>query len=250
MAGWRLESHESIGSTSDTCIARARAGEPDGLAVLAARQTQGRGSRGRDWDSPTGNLHLSVLLRPPESARTVAQWALLAGVALAEAISGEGVARKITLKWPNDVLLGGKKLAGILLDSATDAGGKVAWLVIGMGANLATAPEIPGRATTALADHDLPPAPNQLAEEILARLDHWRQIRGRDGFAPVRAAWLARAQPIGTELSIKLTGRTLAGEFAGLGEDGSLLLRTGGEVRAFATGEVLLPDLHENPGRG
>ncbi len=218
--------------------------------MLAGRQTEGRGSRGRDWDSPTGNLHLSVLIRPSEPARTVGQWALLAGVALAEAIPGEGAVPHLTLKWPNDVLLGGKKLAGILLDSATGPNETVDWLVIGMGANLATAPVIPGRATAALADHISPPAPRHLADQILARLSHWRDMRARAGFAAVRAAWMARAQPLGTELSIKLTDRTLAGEFAGLAEDGSLLLRTEGAVRAFATGEVLLPALHENPGRG
>ena len=85
--GWRLQTHEVLASTSDFCRERAAAGEPEGFAALARRQTQGRGSRGREWESPVGNLFLSVLLRPAERARDAGQWSLLAGVALAEALA-------------------------------------------------------------------------------------------------------------------------------------------------------------------
>jgi BirA family biotin operon repressor/biotin-[acetyl-CoA-carboxylase] ligase len=238
---WRLDIHETLPSTSDRCRARAAEGEPEGLAVLARRQTQGRGSRGRDWQSPAGNLSLSVLLRPRERARDAAQWSLLAGVALAEALADhlpDPAAPR--LKWPNDVLLGGRKLAGILVDSSADADGMVEWLVIGLGVNLAVAPDVPGRAVACLADVAAPPSPERFAEALLARLDHWRHVRVTAGFAPIRAAWLARAPALGSGVTLRRGEELLGGNFAGLGEDGSLLLARDGSVRAFAAGEVLL----------
>jgi BirA family transcriptional regulator, biotin operon repressor / biotin---[acetyl-CoA-carboxylase] ligase len=125
---WRLRVHEVLPSTSDLCRSLAADGEPAGLAVLARRQTRGRGSRGRDWESPPGNLFLSVLLRPAGRARDAAQWSLLAGVALGEAFAAYlPDASMLRLKWPNDVLVGGKKIAGILVDSSADAAGMVGW---------------------------------------------------------------------------------------------------------------------------
>ncbi len=238
---WRLQLHEELPSTSDLCRTRAAAGAPAGLAVLAKRQTQGRGSRGREWESPAGNLYLSVLLRPKQPAREAAQWSLLAGVALAEALARWlPASATLQLKWPNDVLLGGAKLAGILIDSGADAAGDIDWLVIGMGANLAVAPDIPGRAVACLADLGLPPAPEQVARAVLDRIGHWQSVRERDGFAAVRAAWLARGPAPDAPIRFRLADRTLAGSFAGLGDDGSLRLQVGDRISAYAVGEVLL----------
>lgn len=237
---WRLQIHDVLGSTSDLCRARAAAGEPEGLAVLARQQTSGRGSRGRDWVSPPGNLYLSVLLRPAEPARDAAQWSLLAGVALAEAVAhhlpGSAALR---LKWPNDLLLDGGKLAGILVDSAAAPDGTLDWLVIGIGVNLTVAPDLPGRAVARLADHAPPPLPERFAGAVLGRLAHWRRVRARDGFAAIRAAWLARAPGFGTPVKLRRGNRDVGGLFAGLGDDGSLLLDSGGCVQAFDAGEVL-----------
>jgi BirA family transcriptional regulator, biotin operon repressor / biotin---[acetyl-CoA-carboxylase] ligase len=112
--------------------------------------------------------------------------------------------------------------------------------VIGMGANLAVAPDVPGRTVACLAHHVAPPPPERFAATLLARLDHWRAVRVAEGFAPIRAAWLVRAPEPGSAVTLRLGEQTLAGSFAGLGDDGSLLLAAGGRVRAFATGEVLL----------
>lgn len=237
---WRLQTFESVGSTSELCRAAAAEGEPEGLAILARQQTQGRGSRGRDWASPPGNLALSVLLRPLQSAREAAQWSLLAGVAVVDALAPLlPEAAALSLKWPNDVLLNGHKLGGILVDSAADAGGVLEWLVIGMGVNLAHAADVPGRATACIADVVPPPTPDVAAVAVLDTLARWCGVRQVDGFAPVRAAWLRRAPAIGTKVAFRLTDREFSGDFAGLGEDGSLLLRTDGRVRAFSTGEIL-----------
>ena len=237
--GWRLQVYEALGSTSDLCRTLAIAGEPGPLAILARRQTQGRGTQGRQWVSPPGNLFLSALLRSPEQARDVGQWSLLAGVALAEALLPllpDPAA--LRLKWPNDLLLDGAKLAGILVESSATACGALDWLVVGMGVNLATAPDLPDRPTAALAQVATPPPVESMARLVLGRLSHWRHIRLLEGFAPIRAAWLRHAPPIGAPLTLRSGGRAVGGSFAGLGRDGSLLLATGGRVHAFAAGEL------------
>lgn len=224
--GWRLRRFESLASTSDLCVSLAQAGEPARLATLAARQTHARGSRGRDWTTLPGNLALSVLLRPAGPATDAGHWALLAAVAMAESLPDPNLA----LKWPNDVMLDGMKLGGILIDTALDAAGRLDWLVIGFGANLGAAPD--GRAS-------LQGDPADIAATLLSRLDHWDRIRLTDGFAPIRRAWLDRGPPPGTHLTLRIGPHTIGGAFAGLDDDGALLLLAGGRVRAFPTGEIL-----------
>jgi BirA family biotin operon repressor/biotin-[acetyl-CoA-carboxylase] ligase len=241
---WRLRSYPSLDSTSDLCATLAAAGEPEGLAIMALRQTAGRGSRGRNWQSPVGNLYMSALLRPPGMLAEVGRWALLTAVALSDAVSAllpdTGL---VALKWPNDVLLDQRKVAGILLDATATQAGAIDWMVIGCGVNLAHAPDVPGRRTACVAEFAAPPTPKAMAAALLERLAHWRSVRALDGFDPVRSAWLARAQPVGTKVQLSYGGRLLGGTFAGLADDGSLLLATGGRVEAFATGEILLqPD--------
>ncbi len=238
---WRLTIHEVLPSTSDLCRSLAAQGEPEGYAALALQQTQGRGSRGRDWQSPVGNFYGSALLRPHEAARDAGQWSLLAGVALASALAPllpDPAA--MALKWPNDVLLGGAKLAGILVDSAAAADGTLEWLVIGAGVNLAVAPDVPGRAVAAVADVAPPPSPQAFAARFLAELDRWRRVRALHGFEPIRQAWLARAPQLGTPTTLRVGEQLLGGDFAGLSGDGALLLHTGSRIQAFSTGEVLL----------
>ena len=243
---WRLTVYESLPSTADLCRLGGEAGEPEGLAILARQQTAGRGTHGRPWAGAAGNLFLSALLRPGGPTREASQWSLLAGVALAEALSlhlpgemAEGGAA-LALKWPNDVLLHGRKVAGILAESAADGQGGLSWLSLGFGANLAVAPDVPDRPTACLAEVGRPPLPETLAWQVLEALARWSGVRARAGFAPVRAAFLARAPAEGTRLTLRLGDRTLGGAFAGLGEDGSLLLQAGGRVHAFAAGEVTI----------
>lgn len=237
---WRLDIHAALPSTSDLCAARAAAGEPGGLAILARRQTRGRGSRGRSWESPEGNLYFSALLRPGGDAAEAGRWALLAGVAVAEALLPHlPDSTALRLKWPNDVLLHGRKLGGILVDSALRPDRTLDWLVVGIGLNLAHVPALADRVPACLAEVAPPPAPETMAAAVLDRLAHWERVRAEAGFAPVRAAWLARAHPCGTQLSVRQGASAVQGRFAGLTEDGALLLDVGGSVRALPTGEVL-----------
>lgn len=236
--GWRLEVYATLPSTSDAAIARAEAGEAAGLAILAHRQTRARGSRGREWiEPPAGNLALSVLLRPAAPAAAIQQAVFRAGLALIEAMDPFASAGALTLKWPNDVLLYGRKLAGILVESAA-FDGRPAWLVIGFGANLAERPALlPGRGEAACLAEDggRVVAPVTLADRLLASLDRWMA----DAFADVRAAWIARAHPVGSPLIVD----GVAGEFAGLTASGALLFDDRSGRREVMTGEVFAPVL-------
>ena len=234
MSFWRLESYPELGSTSDEIVRRAKAGEPAGLAVLAFKQTAGRGSRGRAWSAPEGNLNLSVLLRPSRPAKEAGLFSLVAGIAVVEALSGVG-ARDLALKWPNDILHHGAKLAGILIDAAPQ-GQSLDWLAIGMGVNLRTAPEIPGRETVSLAAQGLEVTPLDAAQAILARLEAWAEAPA----AQVRQAWLTYGHKTGTPLAIAYAGQQINGLFAGLSATGELLLQREGRIETLNTGEILL----------
>jgi BirA family biotin operon repressor/biotin-[acetyl-CoA-carboxylase] ligase len=246
---WRLATYDILPSTSDLCVARAREGEADGFAVLALRQTAGRGSRGRTWQSAEGNLNLSVLLRPGGPAAEAGAWSLLAGVALIEALAAvwPGPQQQeaprdlgLSLKWPNDVLLRGRKIAGILLDSSATPEGTLAWLVIGLGANLAEAPRVFGRGTASLGEAGPAPWPGVAAKAVLERLAAWRRVRQEQGVAAIREAWLRHAHPLGSRMRLTGAAILVGGRFAGLTDQGHLLLETGGELRSFAAGEVSL----------
>ncbi len=227
--------HAALPSTSDRIAAAAEAGEPAGLAVIALQQTAGRGRSGRAWASPPGNLYCSMLLRPRGPAREAAQWSLLAGVALAEAATEiDPDPAALRLKWPNDLLRHGAKCAGILAESALDPDGRLAWLSLGIGVNLAHAPSLPDRPTTCLGSIEPPQA---FAARLIARLDYWVRRHASEGFAPVRAAWLALGPSPGTPIALR-EGPVEGGFFAGLAEDGALLLEREGALHAVRSGEI------------
>lgn len=240
-AGWRLEIAEALPSTSDALRRLAEDGAPAKLALMARRQTAGRGRAGRVWASPQGNLHLSLLLRPCAPADSVGLWALLAGVALADSVRAQdpqpGLLR---LKWPNDLLRGGGKVAGILAEAALRPNGsrQLAWLILGFGANIAAAPDLGDRPTATLAVRE---PPETLAARLLNRMEHWTAVAAAQGFAPVRAAWGALGPSQGEPAAVRLGDTMVAGRFAGLAEDGGLLLDTAAGRRHILSGEVLAP---------
>jgi BirA family biotin operon repressor/biotin-[acetyl-CoA-carboxylase] ligase len=226
-----LHRFAELGSTQDWAIDAAQSGKLE-LAVMADRQTSGRGRGGRAWQAPEGNLSLSMLLRPGPVPLQAAAWSLLAGVAVFEAVAEQGV-RGLQLKWPNDVMRGGAKLAGVLIDSALTPAGLVDWVVIGVGVNVAEAPALPDRATTCLAAAGGDVSPETLARSIVAQITRWRAA----GHAAVKAAWLERAHPTGTRLRVHDGQRVVEGDFAGLAPDGSLMLRN---EAAIPSGDVFL----------
>ena len=231
--GWRLHRYDVLASTNDACIAEAQAGAPEFLAIQARTQTRPRGSRGRSWSETPGTLALSVLLRPREAV----PWALLAGLAMHDAFClGAAHAAAIRLKWPNDLMLGGRKLGGILIEAspAPDASG---WLVIGFGANLAQAPALPDRQAACLAELGAPPCADQMVDRLLASFGRRRAFR--NDRARLRGEWLERAHPAGTRLAVRTADGQTTGSFSSIAEDGTLLLDVQGEIRRITTGEVL-----------
>ena len=212
-SSWRWQHYAELVSTQDAAIEAARSGTPGRLAITADRQTAGRGSRGRSWSAPLGNLNLSLLLRPAQARPDPGYWAMLAGVALYEALAP--FATGLVLKWPNDLLCQGGKLGGILIDSAVDASGLLEWVVIGIGANLSHAPRLDARATACVGPAG--PGQAQVARDVVAALD---AVSTQD----VRAAWLARAHPVGTPLCVATPHGRVTAPFAGLTPRGELLL--------------------------
>lgn len=243
--GFQVVALGSVGSTNDEAKDRARSGLPERTVVWARRQETGRGRRGRAWTSPEGNLYTSTILRPSATPAVAAQISFVASLAIAETAEAflPGMAA-VRCKWPNDVLVNGRKVAGILLESEAAADGSVAWLVLGVGLNLRHFPEGAEFAATSLAEegagHPDVPAALEIYAGCLAR---WYERWQGEGFAPVRAAWLARAANLGGPVVVRLSDREMAGTFVDLDRDGVLLLDKGdgGAPVRVAAGDVFFP---------
>lgn len=244
----RVESLDEIDSTNSEAMRRALAGETGPLWLRANTQTHGRGRSGRTWGSPRGNLYATLLFAPHCSPATVHQLSLLAGVAVYDAIaSPRALPPGLRLKWPNDVLIGGAKLAGVLAESIVGQSGTLVAL-LGIGINLAAAPTTSARATTCLAVHGSNLEPEACLTALDATVSRWLAAWDRgNGFATVRSAWLARAGPEGERLTINAGGGLMEGRFAGLDADGCLLLKgVEGNTRRFTFGDVsIVPDRSE-----
>lgn len=204
----------------------AREGAAEGLWLRAGRQTGGRGRQGRAWQSPAGNLHASTLVRLAPGDPPAPTLALVAAVALHEAVRRHVPGAQI--KWPNDLLAGGAKLAGILLERQGEA------VIVGFGVNLASHPESLDRPAASLGGAVTPDA---LLARLAAAFASWLARWRAEGLAPVRAAWLAAAHPPGTAL----TTADARGVFDGLDETGALRLRLeDGSLRVIHAGDVFL----------
>jgi len=224
------------GSTNADLTALAAAGWPEGRWLRAERQTGGRGRLGRDWLSPAGNLHASTLIRLRPGDPPVTGLGLLVGVAVHAALTELLPHAALLLKWPNDVMVGRAKLAGILLEREGEA------VVAGVGVNVAFAPMLPDRETVALADLPGGTALDAAAvlDALVPALDHWLARWRDEGNGAIIAAWLARAHPLGTPLAVS-TGadRPQHGRFLGLGGDGALILgRDDGTQITIHSGDV------------
>jgi BirA family biotin operon repressor/biotin-[acetyl-CoA-carboxylase] ligase len=238
--GYRLVAREKVGSTNDEAKALARNGAGAGTLVWAREQTAGRGRHGRSWASPPGNLYVSVIVRPDCPPHEAAQLGFVAGVAIADALAEIAPAMaKPACKWPNDILVGGRKIAGILLESEIDQDGRLRFLIVGIGLNLASAPAEAAFAATSVADEGVPvPAPQAALASLARHFERWFARWRGEGFAPVREAWRARAFALGEEIRVRLETETLRGRFADLDQHGALLLEIGGERRRIFAGDV------------
>ena len=239
---YRVAAFDTLGSTNDEAMARLKAGDQGGLFVVAACQTGGRGRHGRAWTSPPGNLYASLALVDPAPAALAPQLGFVAGVALATALRGLfDDDPRLAIKWPNDMLFAGAKLAGILLESTSLPGGRFG-CVIGFGVNCLSHPDgLPYRATD-LREAGCDVGAGMVLAALALALDKHLAIwdEGR-GFAAIRAAWLGLAAGLGEAIRVAAPGGTLDGTFQGLDETGHLLLETDRGDVAVNTGDVFLP---------
>ena len=248
-AGYRLAAFDHIGSTNAEAMARARDGERGPMWFVTSEQTAGRGRRHRPWIAPRGNLASSILEVVDVSPAVAATLGFAAGVALEAAlqkVSIEASLRsagsdymKFSLKWPNDVLAGRQKLAGILLEAEAVAGDRLA-VVVGIGTNVVAAPEgtqTPATSLAALGVHIG-------AEELFATLsDAWAEFRGiwnnGHGFDEIRRLWLARAAGLGEPVAIQAGGSAVEGIFDTIDDTGCLIVRTAdGKLVPISAGDV------------
>lgn len=238
-----IEVVPTTGSTNADLAARLSAGDfvPEGTWLVADRQTAGKGRQGRAWFDGFGNFMGSCVVRPGPGDPPAASLALLSGLALHEVIAPlVPPPAQALLKWPNDVMIGLAKLAGILLERVGDA------VIVGIGVNLAQAPEVEGRETTCLARFG--PSPDRahfsasLARQFAVELERWRSF----GLDPMIRRWQVAAHPPGTPLVVGEPGeQPLEGSFAGLSETGALQLQLAdGSIRTIHAGEVRLAGGH------
>jgi BirA family biotin operon repressor/biotin-[acetyl-CoA-carboxylase] ligase len=252
--GYRLEAHDSVGSTNAIALERASAGGAGKLWVVSKRQESGRGRRGRAWATPEGNLAATLLLVEAYELKLAATLGFVAGLALADALNAVVPARRIAiaadaggqgnrgdrfeLKWPNDVLADGAKLAGILLESSLLSGNRVA-LAIGIGVNVVAHPEdVPYPATSlkALGFH------GDAETLFLALSDAWSEnIRvwsNGAGLTEIRQRWLSRAAGLGSEVAVRVDGNIVRGVFETIDEDCRFVIRAGSGIVKIAAGDV------------
>jgi BirA family transcriptional regulator, biotin operon repressor / biotin---[acetyl-CoA-carboxylase] ligase len=238
---WRLDTRDSVDSTNAEAAKRARAGEPAGYAITAREQTAGRGRSGRAWSTGGHDLALSILLRPQLKPAAAAAAGFVAALAVYDLARGVlPASAPLTIKWPNDVLIGDRKLSGILAEAASGTEGYIDWLVLGMGVNLA-----PQQHDVAPHAIDLETAggprllPEDAAVQLLAHLDHWISQWLVQGFEPIRHAWRERARDLGKPVVARLPNETVEGVALDLAADGALVLRLAdGAERRISAGDV------------
>ncbi len=257
-AGYRLLSLNATGSTNDDALQAARSGDPGPLWIVAAEQRAGRGRHGRQWTSPPGNLHTSLLLVDPCELSAAPQLGFVAGLALHEAVeaaTGLGAPR-LSLKWPNDLLLDGAKVSGLLLEGHRLGPDGPLAVVIGFGVNVAFAPAgtpYPAAALQAV-------RPGLTREEVFRSLSAafaqafstWSasaRMNASDPFGPVRRLWLERAAGFGREVTLRLPSGEKKGLFAGLDRLGRLRLESSAGVELIDAGDLYFPHLLPDIGR-
>lgn len=238
--GVRLVTHETLGSTNAEAMALARAGERGPVWVTAARQTAGRGRRGNVWTSEPGNLYSSLLVTDAAASPHLPELCFVVALAVRDAVCAiaPGLLPVLKLKWPNDLLLDGAKLVGILIE-AERVGSSTA-TVMGIGINCAHHPEDTPYAATNLRSHGATVTPPQmlcaLSAAMVERLAMWN--RGA-GFTAIREEWLTYAAGVGGDIVVRLPNRQLTGKFESLDQTGRLMLRmSDGHLEPITAGEV------------
>lgn len=242
---FHVEHYDLVDSTNNLARDRASSGAEAGLVIRADRQSAGRGRRGRSWSSPAGNLYCSWVLRPDQPPAVIATLSFVTVIALGDVLCDLLPQRAVRHKWPNDLLVEGRKISGILLESADGSPTTRPALVIGLGVNIVSHPDQAMYPVTDMLEQGAAPisAP-ALLDLFLRRFAHHYEIWREGGFAAVLPFWRERAIGIGGDVVARLEMETLAGRFVDLDRDGNLLLALpDGTLRRIAAGDIFLPGM-------
>ncbi len=240
--GQVLHHFEVIGSTNDHARELAEEGADHGEVVIAESQTGGRGRRGRPWVSPPRlNAYFSVILRPELPPARAPELTLLASVAICDALRQANVPAAI--KWPNDLLVGERKIAGILTELASEPE-RVHWAVVGIGVNVNARaddfpPELREVATSVLLERGAPAPRALFVAACLTALEDWLDRHAEEGFEPVRLAWRERSATLGREITVRTEGRDVVGRAVDVDEVGALLVQTDEKIERILSGDVV-----------
>ena len=238
--GIALRHFAEIDSTSEEARRLAVAGVEGPLWLVADRQTKGRGRRGRDWQSPEGNLAATLLLKPATPIAQCAQLSFVAALGASDLVGRFAPCAEVKVKWPNDVLANEKKIAGILLESTSRDGAHPDWLAVGFGINLASHPGDTGFPAISIAGlGEKPPGPRAALDCLAASWSKWYALWSERGFEPIRDAWLARAARLGERIGARVADMEAMGVFEGIDAEGALILRENAHrTRRISAGEV------------
>lgn len=246
--GWRVMGFDSLDSTNAALkrIVEQEGDVQEGLMVWAATQTEGRGRAGRVWASPRGNVYVSIIVAAPDDTAHAPELGFVAAVAVRETIlalprhnAGEP---KVSCKWPNDVLIEGEKVCGILPEMVSGGDGR-SWIVLGIGINLQSV-ELDPRAypPTALSVHGIDTTPAHVLTVLTRSLHKWLAVWREKGFAAIRMHWCDCGPAVGSNVAVGLPEGAVSGIFVGLDDDGALLLETRKGQRRILAGDVLFGD--------
>ena len=236
-----VRAYENLRSTSDEAKSLARSGAPHGTVVWAKSQSAGRGRNGRVWLSPEGNLYVSIVLWPKASVARTLEIGFVAAISVAETVEMLLPPRcLVALKWPNDVLVNGAKIAGILLE-CEPSDHAVPWVVLGIGINIAVAPENLSYPVTSLSLSGIGGImPQEVLLILLTALTRWLTVWERSGFSPVRHAWLRRARRLERLIEVRFGEELILGRAVDLDCTGALIIETPERRRHIIAGEVML----------
>lgn len=239
---WPVRRFDVIDSTNEEARRLVAGGDRGPVWLVASQQTAGRGRQGRAWDSPTGNLFATACFPFDYPLSQAALVSFSSGLAILDAIGMLGAETSaLRLKWPNDVLAGAAKLSGILVETVAVPGGGLN-LAVGMGVNVETAPDVPGRETCRV--RDLPGCAAATAGDLLSRLDIALRARLRrlttDGFGSTRADWLLASAHLGQAVETRTSAGIISGVMRGLAEDGALIIETAAGETMVRAGDVSL----------
>lgn len=243
---YNLISLDNCQSTNLEARVRAQTGEaaaPDGTLIWSKQQTARRGRLGRTWDSPDGNLYLSLILRPEVPLMEAAQLGFVTAVALFDALGNiSEPGHQIHLKWPNDVLLQEKKVAGILLESEAGCNDIPNWIIVGLGVNVAHFPNNTAFPATSLLAENWSVSVESTLEAFARSFQNWTNNWIEYGFEKVRRTWLNRALGLGKVIEVRLENETITGTFKDIDRVGALVLDQGGIERNISAGDMYFPN--------